>query len=124
MAKLIITDSNNQKYKVNGKMSFEVTKGLNNSNEVILMIEGRMTTHKYIEDIVSIESDRYLLKDIEVVKECFGTNDFDILYEFIVGEDDWFVKDNYLSEEAIKEIEEEIYKDDEADNYNKINNQK
>lgn len=120
MAKLILTDGENNKYNVNGRMSFEVTKGLDSNGNVILMIEGKMTTHKYIEDIISIESDRYILNNIEVVKEYFGTNDFDILYEFVVGEDDWAIKEDYLSEEAISHIEERLYKNDENDSYREM----
>ncbi|MGL4878008.1 hypothetical protein [Paraclostridium dentum] len=121
MARLVITDGEGNEIKVNGKMTFEVVKVLNADNEVELRVEGKMTTHKYIEDIISIESDRYLLKEIEVVREVFGSNDYDILYEFLVDGDSWHVKEEHLCENAIYEIEAELYKDDESDEYNHKN---
>ena len=55
---------------------------------------------------------------MEIVEEVFGTNDFNILYEFILADGcDFEVKKDTLSEEAIKEIEREEYRNDESNKW-------
>ena len=78
---------------------------------------GQLTTHKYFEEITKIETDRFVLNNVEVTEETFGTNDFNILYEFQVNNYGWDIKEDYLSEETIKAIEKEEYKNDEGDYY-------
>ena len=78
---------------------------------------GQLATHKYFEEITKIETDRFILENVEVTDETFGTNDFNILYEFEVHNYGWTIKEDYLSEETIKKIELEEYKDDEGNNY-------
>lgn len=43
---------------------------------------GQLVTHRYYEEINTIESERYLAENVEVVKEEFGSEDFYILYTF------------------------------------------
>ena len=67
--------------------------------------------HNYIEGIIGIESARYKLTNVDIVREVFGTNDFNILYEFVLTDGySYEIKEDTLSEEAIKEIEDENIK--------------
>ena len=74
--------------------------------------------HNYIEGIIGIESARYKLTNVDIVREVFGTNDFNILYEFVLTDGySYEIKEDTLSEEAIKEIEDEEYKDDDSNKW-------
>lgn len=120
MAKIKITNDKNEEILVNGRMTFKISKAINEDGDETMICLGQLTTHKYFEEINKIETDRFLLENVEVTDETFGTNDFDILYEFQVHNFGWTVKENYLSEETIKQIEESEYKDDEGDKYKKF----
>lgn len=117
MAKIKITDGNNEVFEVNGRMTFKVSKAYNELGDETMVCLGQLTTHKYFEEIIKIETDRFLLENVEVTDETFGTNDFNILYDFQVNDFGWNVKDDYLSEEAINAIEKEEYHNDEGDYY-------
>lgn len=114
MARLIITTDERKQYKVKGQVTF--------SDELVeyegkkgVYISGKMTTHLYIDNIDRIETHRYILTGVNVIKEIFGSNDFDILYEFEAK--DFIVKNGVtnLSNELIESIEQQIYKDEESD---------
>ena len=100
MAKLIV----NNKFELNGKIT--VRRTLENEN---LIIVGSLDTHYYLEEITSLETDRFIIDKIEVFEEVFGSDDFDILYNFkarilkIKGMSN-------LSIEELKAIENVIYK--------------
>ena len=100
MAKLIV----NNKFELNGKIT--VRRTLENEN---LIIVGSLATHYYLEEITSLETDRFIIYKIEVFEEVFGSDDFDILYNFkarilkIKGMSN-------LSIEELKAIENVIYK--------------
>ena len=103
-----------------------------------MIISGLLATHEYIEEIYEIESERYLLEDVSVYKESFGSNEYMILYYFTakdltvkqdVVDDDikWLIEEDTIAEEiknrewyhayvrteAYKEVEKlaEKYKD-------------
>ena len=109
MANIKITTSDNKKYEVKGDLTFEATL-IETENGEVLRTVGQMTTHKYIDDIVKIETHRYLLTGVKVYKETFGSDDFNILYEFIVN--DYTVKKGVtnLGNELIESIEADLYK--------------
>lgn len=117
MAKIKITNDKNEEILVSGRMTFKVSKAMDENGDDIMICLGQLTTHKYFEEIQKIETDRFILENVEVTDETFGTNDFDILYEFQVHNFGWTIKENYLSEETIKTIEEEEYKNDEGDKF-------
>ena len=117
MAKIIITNDNNEEIQVEGKMTFKVSKAIKEDGTETMVCLGQLATHKYFEEITKIETDRFILENVEVTDETFGTNDFNILYEFEVHNYGWTIKEDYLSEETIKKIELEEYKDDEGNNY-------
>lgn len=115
MAKLLITTEDSKVIEVQGRMTFEVNKIENEEGELVYITSGQLSMHNYIEGIVSIESARYKLNDIEIIREVFGTNDFDILYEFILTDAFAFeVKKDTLAKEAIKRLEDEQYKKDDS----------
>lgn len=116
MAKIKITNENEEQV-VNGRMTFKVSKAIDENGDETIVCLGQLTTHKYFEEISRIETDRFILENVEVTDETFGTNDFDILYDFQVHNFGWHIKENYLSEETIKTIEKEEYHNDEGDNY-------
>ena len=117
MAKIIITNDNNEEIQVEGRMTFKVSKAIKEDGTETMVCLGQLATHKYFEEITKIETDRFILENVEVTDETFGTNDFNILYEFEVHNYGWTIKEDYLSEETIKRIELEEYKDDEGNNY-------
>ena len=117
MAKIIITNDNNEEIQVEGRMTFKVSKAIKEDGTDTMICLGQLATHKYFEEITKIETDRFILENVEVTDETFGTNDFNILYEFEVHNYGWTIKEGYLSEETIKRIELEEYKDDEGNNY-------
>lgn len=117
MAKLIITNGDGKETQVNGRMTFKASKVFDEEGNPMMVCLGQLTTHKYFEEIKKIESDRYILENVEVTDETFGTNDFDILYDFQVNNLGWNVKEEYLSKEIIEKIELDLYKEDEGDSY-------
>lgn len=117
MAKLIITNDNNEEIQVEGKMTFKVSKAIKEDGTETMICLGQLATHRYFEEITKIESDRFILENVEVTDEVFGTNDFNILYEFEVHNYGWTIKEDYLCEETIKEIERQEYSNDEGNCY-------
>lgn len=117
MAKLIITTDERKQYKVNGQITFSDQLIELEDNKRGIYISGKMTTHLYIDNIDKIETHRYILTGVNVIRETFGSNDFDILYEFEAK--DFIVKNGVtnLSNELIDSIEREIYKDEESDKW-------
>lgn len=95
---------NTEKF-VNGRLTVAREKMQISDNESSIIIKGLFTTHDYFEEIHTLESERFLLQGIEVVKESFGSNDYDIGYEFLIG--NLIIKEDYIPNE-IKELIEAI----------------
>lgn len=108
MANIKITTSDNKKYNIKGGLTFEAVK-LEKEDGEVLDIRGQMSTHYYIEDISKIETHRYLLTGVEVYRETFGSDDFNILYEFKIK--DYHVKNGLtnLGNTIIESIEADLY---------------
>lgn len=106
-----------------------------NGNAVGFSIAGMLAIHDYKDEITHIESERYILRDVNVYKESFASNEFMILYYFTAGEmevksdslnDDikWLIEEDvinneidnrewyhaYAAEEAYKEVEKLVEK--------------
>ena len=115
MAKLIITTDERKQDKVNGQVTFSDELIQLENDKKGIYISGKMTTHMYIDNIDRIETHRYILIGVKVIRETFGSNDFDILYEFEAN--DFIVKNGptNLSNQLIEVIEMDIYKDEESD---------
>ena len=110
---------NNEDKNRFGKLSFERTIRYaddGNSKTGYFLIQGILATHDYIEDIDTIETERYKLTGVSVHTESFGSNEFDILYHFTC--DNLIIKDEYLPEEVLVLLEEiEIDKEIEDKQY-------
>ena len=117
MAKILITTGDGEVIETQGKMTFETIKKEDEHGDIYFETIGQLAIHEYIVDIDKIESARYLLENVDVYREVYGTDDFNILYEFQVNNYGWDIKEDYLSEETIKAIEKEEYKNDEGDYY-------
>ncbi len=83
LAQIKITTGNRKTINIKGNITFTTELLTNEVNEEYILVRGQMVTHKYIEDIFKIETHRYLLSDIKVYRETFGSDDFSILYEFM-----------------------------------------
>lgn len=110
MAKIVV----NENLKVNGKLTFEREI---NEQGTGFNISGVFATHLYFEDITSLDTPRFSLKGIEVYRESFGSDDYNILYHFTAESIEVFgtkIDDAYyvLYGEEIKMIEDEMYKND------------
>lgn len=94
----------NDRLDVKGELIFTVDKDEN--------IEGQFITHGYHEVIQSLETNRYLLNDIEVYKEQFDANDYNIVYFFTAKTR--IIKGGItnLNINIIHKIDEEVYKED------------
>lgn len=95
----------NDEYIVNGKLT--VSRALDKNNEII--INGTFASHYYFEEIKSLTTYRYEIKDIEVIEELFGSDDFDIVYNFTAKEFDVREGMTNLTDKEIDYIESKIY---------------
>lgn len=101
MYNIIINDSINTL----GLITFRISKDANDN----LITEGILKTHLYIEEINTLECDRFRLEGIEVYSESFGSTDIFNLYQFNYTAFD--IKDkgeNYSEEELIKLYDKEL----------------
>lgn len=110
MANIIV----NNKMTVKGKIS--VNRTINEEKNGFI-ISGIFATHLYLEDIKSLETNRFFVSGIEVYSESFGSDDYNIQYQFVAK--NFKLKDIindgvgyilYLDE--MKQIEEEMYKNE------------
>lgn len=110
MANIII----NNRVSANGKLS--VDRMLNETKDGFI-IAGVFASHLYYEDIKSLESNRFKVSGVQVYKESFGSDDYNILYHFIA--DKFILKDAMqdgigfiLYSKEMEMIENEMYKDE------------
>lgn len=80
-----------------------------------ITISGQLLTHRYIEDINSISSERYELKDVFVHSEEFASNDPMIRYEFFAEAVNIIGGESNLPLDVIDEIEKEYFKEEEQE---------
>lgn len=71
----------NNSITVDGKFTIEVFAD-KNSKPTTIYKRGIFETNKYIEEISSLENERYLITGIDVYKEIYGSEDDVISYEF------------------------------------------
>ena len=72
----------NNSLRIPASFSFETSYDPS-SNPPLVVIEGVLSYDgDYLENITSIESERYLLKDVRVYKEAYGSDENTILYYF------------------------------------------
>jgi hypothetical protein len=70
---------------------------------------GRLATHKYFEEIDQIDTERYSIKDITVSQESFGSEDFNIIYDFTSEDFSINGGESILSKEEIEKTESKLY---------------
>lgn len=114
MAKLLIKTVTGEVIETEGKMTFESVKR-EDEDGVHFETIGQLAIHEYISDIDEIESARYLLEGVDVYREIFGSDDFNILYEFKLEDGlDVTVKSECLTKEKIDQFKYEEYKDEDS----------
>jgi hypothetical protein len=115
MAKILITKENNEVIETQGKMTFETIKRFDEEGEVYFETIGQLAIHEYIDHIECIESARYLLKGVDVHREVYGTDDFNILYEFTLKEGtDVIIKEDKLNKEKIELLKQKEYSNEDC----------
>ena len=92
----------NNEIETMGLITFQITK-----NGESLIKEGLFKTHLYVEEITSLECDRFILDGVDVYSEAFGSTDIFNLYRFTF--------DSY----EIKETGENLIEDTLIELYNK-----
>lgn len=100
MAQLLINDNE----IIKGDFTIKRYK----DNEGNILYQGVLLSHIYIEEILSIESDRYIISDVIVECEEFGSNDYLIKYEFTAKDLDVKGGASNLTEELRAKIEKEF----------------
>ena len=104
MASILI----NGKKPVRGKLS--VIRTLDDSGEKPkLIVQGQLSTHRYIEEIVEIKTNRLHLTGVNVYQESFGSEDFNILYTFTAEHLEIRGGESPLTGEEILQKELELY---------------
>ena len=94
---------------IRGKVS--ITRRRNDELEMkVIETFGILATHDYIEHIDTIETERYLLSEVDVYQEDFGSNDYNIVYSFKAN--NLIIKDDYIPDKVKEVIEYELYKDE------------
>lgn len=97
----------NNKKQLKGHLSAQ-TKADYDGN---LIMVGELYTHRYLDHITQIETDRYLFKNVSIVGFAVGSNDYFIKYDFECPVSSLTFKggETNLTENRIKEIEKEIF---------------
>ena len=73
----------NDRVEVNGQLM--VATGINEDKDTgreKTYISGQFITHQNYEVITSLESERYYVEGITIIKRVYDANDFNIVYEF------------------------------------------
>ena len=81
----------NNEIELNGRFTVERKKDIN-ANPVIIYRTGVLEIPKYIDEIKTVENDKYKINRINVYKETFVSEEDYIAYEFKF--DEIFIKDN------------------------------
>jgi hypothetical protein len=104
MAKIIINGTK----EILGKLSIARAADFS-KNPVEVSVGGQLSTHRYFEEIDSIETDRYKVTGVMVFQENYGSEDFDVVYSFTAEK--FVVKggESNLSEDDITVFEDGIY---------------
>lgn len=107
MARIIV----NKNKEIKGLLT--ATRKIDNVGNII--ISGELLTHRYIEEITSIETERYIFEDVCVHCEEFASNDFMIRYEFFANSMSVVGHESNLPLDVINEIEKEYFQSEEKE---------
>jgi hypothetical protein len=98
----------NNKLEVKGRLS--IVRGIDKAGATPeIVVSGQLATHKYFEEIFQIETDRFLLKGVEIIQESVGSEDFDIFYSFVAKSLEFKGDMSPLTDKEILEIESSRY---------------
>ena len=114
MAKILITTGDGEVIETQGKMTFETIKKEDEHGDIYFETIGQLAIHEYIVDIDKIESARYLLENVDVYREVYGTDDFNILYEFTANGIDVSVKKSNMDKGKIDVLRKKEYENDDC----------
>ena len=107
----VIKVNNDDTVNIYGRLSIEREAAYNEEGEYVgFQITGMLAVHEYIEEITEIESERYLLKNVNVYKESFGSNEYLILYYFVA--EDMDVKPDNLDDNVKWLMEEQMIREE------------
>ena len=67
----------------------------------------------------TLESERYLLLGVKVFEETFGTNDYEITYEFTA--ESLTIKDDYVPDKVKAVVEADLYQDEAKEYFHSAN---
>ena len=84
-----------------------------------VVVHGIFSTHDYIEELNTLESERYLLIGVKVFEETFGTNDYEITYEFTA--ESLTIKDDYVPDKVKAVVEADLYQDEAKEYFHSAN---
>ena len=84
-----------------------------------VVVHGIFSTHDYIEELNTLESERYLLIGVKVFEETFGTNDYEITYEFTA--ESLTIKDDYVPDKVKAVVEADLYQDEAKEYFHSVN---
>lgn len=111
---MAIMKINTEQY-VRGRMSICREK----DDDGTIVTYGIFETHDYFENIHTLESERYFLSNVDIVKEDFGTNDYNIKYTFTA--ETLVIKDDYIPLNVKYIIENDMYRDEEDELFHSEN---
>jgi hypothetical protein len=89
----------NEAFETYGLISFSIRE-----EEGGYVKEGIFKTHLYIEEIDTLECDRFIITGINVISESFGSTDPFIVYYFSFDMFETYYEDFYYSEEELEEM--------------------
>lgn len=107
----VIKVNNDNNVNIYGRLSVEREAAYNEEGEYVgLQITGVLAVHEYIEEITEIESERFIIKGVNVYKESFGSNEYLILYHFIA--EDMDIKPDNLDDNVKWLMEEQMIREE------------
>lgn len=109
----------NNKKDLKGHLSAQTKEDLAGN----LIIVGELYTHRYIDHIKQIETDRYLFKNVAITGFAVGSNDYFIKYDFECKVDSLVFKggETNLTPSEISKIEEDIFAHEKEELFHKNN---
>ena len=73
-------------FKVNNKITIEGKMTIEQANvDNVLKVSGVFASETYIDDIKQLECNRYIVTNVNVYAEVFGSEDPEIAYHFTAG---------------------------------------
>lgn len=104
MAEMLI----NGQRAIKGKLT--VTRSLDMSqNPPVLTIVGELVTHRYFEEINTIETERLNVEGVTVLQEVFGSEDNCISYAFIATAINLDGGESNLPDNKVDELENKLF---------------